>query len=636
MDYFYREQLQTFLLYCDNKSLVDTVDHLRRRKRPVFVNDTMEPEWDLLQAITHTLQQMGPSVQVRHVKGHQNDNINVHKLPLPAQLNVEADKLASDFQTKSLHGHLPAPLISHQHNQAQIHFAPDPSFMPQATQHPSSPTLTPQTQVPPSAAAELPIHHPPPLAINGSTSPFTPATSSQQTITRKVRHTLREIFAVQRTRTHIKLRESWSEATLQMVDWEAHGRAVSNTRETKTFITKLIYDLLPTGKRVYRYKKYYDHHCPSCEAEEEDRDHLWQCQCAKREQWRTQFLISLRHKCTSAETSPVLTSLLVGGIRSAFDNTAFQVEGSEEIQALAAAQDHLGWHQVLLGRFSLKWSEMQLAYLQQRGKEVTKYNHGTTWLCQLIHHIWKDLKKLWTLRNEDRHGKDEETKMACRYTQTRRETEWLYSLKEHCLPEHREQLFYSSIQEHLHHEQSELQMRDWIHLSKKAILSSVEQFNQQATARTPAQSVIRRQQLRRQTPTRQRRSTQPTAVWQEQSARREAPTPLQPQHQQQRQPTLQRWFQRRQASLSTTPTPPNMPPPSIRRSQQAPTVQTPRVRRITRSIQSRSQISNSTKEIPDNYAESLTDLDCSSADERDTSDEESNSGLPKVKMKGRC
>jgi hypothetical protein len=172
-------------------------------------------------------------------------------------------------------------------------------------------------------------------------------------------------------------------------------------------------------------------------------------------------------------------------------------------------------------------------------------------------------------------------------------------------------------------------MRDWIHLSKEAILSSVEQFNQQATARTPAQSVIRRQQLRRQTPTRQRRRTHPTAVWQEQLARGEAPDQLQPQHQQQRQTTLQRWFRRRQ-----TPTPPTMPPPPSNRPQQAP-VTTPRVRRITRSIQSRSQFSNSTKETPDNYAESLTDLDCSSADESATSDDESNSGLPKVKMKRR-
>jgi predicted RNA-binding Zn-ribbon protein involved in translation (DUF1610 family) len=178
------------------------------------------------------------------------------------------------------------------------------------------------------------------------------------------------------------------------VDWEAHSRAVSNTRETRIFITKLIHDLLPTGARVHRYKKYYVHHCPSCGANEEDRMHMWQCQSPRREQWRKQFLITLRSKCRSSNTCPVLTSLLLGGIRSVFDDTAFQAEGSAEIEALAAEQDHLGWHQVLLGRFSKKWISAQSAYLHQREIPPTGFNHGTTWLCQLIHTIWKELKQL--------------------------------------------------------------------------------------------------------------------------------------------------------------------------------------------------------------------------------------------------
>ena len=228
--------------------------------------------------------------------------------------------------------------------------------------------------------------------------------------------------------------------------------------------------------------------------------HLWQCQSPRREQWRKQFLITLGSKCRSSNTCPVLTSLLLGGIRSVFDDTAFQAEGSAEIEALAAEQDHLGWHQVLLGRFSKKWISAQSAYLHQREIPPTGFNHGTTWLCQLIHTIWNELKQLWTLRNEDRHGRDEESKLACKYNHTRRVTEWLYNLRDQCLPEDRDHMFYPSIQEHLQREQSEREMRDWIHLHKKAILASVDQFHQRASGRHSLPDPRRRQQSKTKYP----------------------------------------------------------------------------------------------------------------------------------------
>jgi hypothetical protein len=159
----------------------------------------------------------------------------------------------------------------------------------------------------------------------------------------------------------------------------------------------------------------------------------------------------------------------------------------------------------------------------------------------LIHCIWKEMKTLWMLRNEDRHGKDEETRLARRYHHTRRETEWLYSMKDHCLPEHREELFYSSLQEHLHMEQSEKQMRDWISLSKRAIISSVNQSHEQSTARAPVRGVRRQQQVQQQSTGRSRRTRIPQ-TWREDTVT-DNPTAQTPEEDQQMRITMQQWLQ---------------------------------------------------------------------------------------------
>ena len=188
--------------------------------------------------------------------------------------------------------------------------------------------------------------------------------------------------------------------------------------------------------------------------------------------------------CSRMDTSPDICALLIYGIESEFNDTHCTTEGiPPEIADLAAEQNHLGWHQILLGRFSLKWELAQREYLESQDIEFTRYNHGTQWQRKLITCIWEAMRQLWTIRNEDRHGKDEETRLACRYRHTQEETKWLYDLKEQCCPEHRDLLFYSDLGEHNQKLTTEKMMRDWIYRSKSAILSSADQYCERSTNR---------------------------------------------------------------------------------------------------------------------------------------------------------
>jgi hypothetical protein len=55
--------------------------------------DVLDAEWDLLVEIQDALKEM-PGIDLIYVKSHQDDQVPYDRLPLMAQLNVDADKLA--------------------------------------------------------------------------------------------------------------------------------------------------------------------------------------------------------------------------------------------------------------------------------------------------------------------------------------------------------------------------------------------------------------------------------------------------------------------------------------------------------------------------------------------------------------
>jgi hypothetical protein len=63
-------------------------------------NPTSEPEWDVLHEIKWTFSNELQGGKLVHTKGHQDDTHNYEKLPSLAQLNIDADKLAGQFQNR--------------------------------------------------------------------------------------------------------------------------------------------------------------------------------------------------------------------------------------------------------------------------------------------------------------------------------------------------------------------------------------------------------------------------------------------------------------------------------------------------------------------------------------------------------
>jgi hypothetical protein len=61
--------------------------------------DVQCPEWDILSCIIATLSKF-PHLKLQYVKGHQDRTAAYERLPLLAQLNVDADDMATKYQCK--------------------------------------------------------------------------------------------------------------------------------------------------------------------------------------------------------------------------------------------------------------------------------------------------------------------------------------------------------------------------------------------------------------------------------------------------------------------------------------------------------------------------------------------------------
>ena len=195
-------------LATDSQSLLDTIKghSPQPEDQPVFAADDqwtdteqwpleeLSPEWDVVQNIRQLLVTM-PHITLEYVRGHQDRRIRYRFLPLTAQLNVDADSRANLFQT-SYGGPRPiAPLT----DVAGVHL-----IFPSGT----------------------------------VTANYTAAIRYQATYKPLL--------------THIRQHYGWSEATVQTVNWKAHGCSIRKNIQKKSHVVKLVQGLLPTNHKEHR------------------------------------------------------------------------------------------------------------------------------------------------------------------------------------------------------------------------------------------------------------------------------------------------------------------------------------------------------------------------------------------------
>jgi hypothetical protein len=203
----------------------------------------------------------------------------------------------------------------------------------------------------------------------------------------------------------------------------------------------LVHQILPIGTWIHKYDSVkYTIGCPTCREHDETYDYLsFQCHHPSRAGWKAQLKATLIKFTDKSDSHHLLQDILVTGIHNRIHGLPFPThQYPPDWQELIDSQSQIGWKQLLLGRFSVKWWENQEQYLRINS------NHGPLWLSTLIIRLWSHCYVLWESRNKDKHGHDVETERAALLAQVKGQM-----VKNRCFPIDRLKWFHPMLEEHI-------------------------------------------------------------------------------------------------------------------------------------------------------------------------------------------
>ena len=183
-------------LVCDNQGLI-TMITTKLTYSTIYVNTTMEAEWDCIAQILSTPQSMGDfAPTIEHIKGHQDETTPYEELPLLAQLNCDANVHANRYL---------------QEHSTIIH---------------TTAYLFPEGQ----CVLQLP----------------------EGTITRNIKEECVKAWTLPPYREYVTTKSGWwTDKIYNMVDWTAHSQALKQHEKHRTTLVKYIHSILPLGKQVH-------------------------------------------------------------------------------------------------------------------------------------------------------------------------------------------------------------------------------------------------------------------------------------------------------------------------------------------------------------------------------------------------
>ena len=375
------DQKWNITLHCDNISMVKrssaTIDLTR-----VYPNSTLDSDWDILAEIWNTMDQLGDDAKpsICHIKGHQDDDTDYWNLPLAAQLNVDADRLADQYlELEPFHPYEQVVLL-------------------------------------PTSNVQLNI-------LGG-------------TVTHHLKRELRLARTTEPYAVKLCSKNGWTREVFDAIDWDAHGRALARNDNHHVTLAKYINGYAPVGRVVNRYDKKYPKECCSCNLPEETTQHLHQCPATSREKWRKDTITTVRIHLEEKDTPLQIIELFLSGLHSVLYNTDEEsIIVPAGLEDLAENQRMIGWKHILMGRLSSQWQQHQQSHLASTNQATAK-NNGLTWATDLASLIFKQWWKLWELRNGDRHGQDMISRAEAQKRQAIREMHQLYELKDTVLPQY--------------------------------------------------------------------------------------------------------------------------------------------------------------------------------------------------------
>ena len=314
---------------------------------------TRDLHFDLLSAIIGFWSEMSAEAFPVHVKGHQDDSIEIVNLPRLARMNVKMDALAKAILKSSLSAH---------------HAAPTASFT---------------FGLPPITCRTVPIE-----------SSF--AKSAVATV------------------ATIKAREYWigkfklSTRSAMSLNWTSFGRAFKSTAFARQiFLRKWLSQTVPVGTTLRKRKSGTNNRCPRCNCYEETTLHVLTCPNREASTHRLALLTALFSTIRDIDTCPLLAdaleSILSRWLHRPRGFTIHACSIDTSVAACILSQDALGWYQFICGFHSLALVNYQRTfYTRKRSRKSAPY-----WASKLTRALWTFIHEMWAHRTLAKHSINE-------------------------------------------------------------------------------------------------------------------------------------------------------------------------------------------------------------------------------------
>jgi hypothetical protein len=296
----------------DNLELIKRLKAHKHYTEP-YPNETLKSEFDVTEQIYRTTESYGIIASYKWVKGHQDKNTAYMDLNLEAQLNVDADKFAGDYQLDQ------------------------GKFRPMVFLLPSCDAM---------------------LSIRGIS------------ITSNYRKQLIRAYVEPEYIQYLQYKFQWSNEIIETISWKCLSLAIQRINRD-VLITKICNDLLPTAETLCKMK--YQHHdtCILCN-NHETRDHMIRCTAPSRIKWRNQYIKAIRTKLNKIETEFSITEALCSAIAAwlehgEVDISKFPIRFANAI----ISQESIGWRHFFAGKISQEWLLLQENSTNKRRETVT-------------------------------------------------------------------------------------------------------------------------------------------------------------------------------------------------------------------------------------------------------------------------
>jgi len=296
-------------------------------------------------AIRTTLRDLAPlQVQLRHVKGHQDQQKRHSRLPLPAILNIECDKRASEY------------LITARRTKPQ-----------------------PNLPIPQSY---------PLLKIAG------------QIIVRNIQSSLRDAASTPDYHKYLQKKLKWTDRDCENANWISLKMAIQKfERNDQQRLQKFLHDWLPLRASPHMFQPASDRSCPVCQQDNEDLWHFLECQHLARHPAYQQMHTALQDLHRRHHVDPHMMQMLWQGIDSIHNQYTIDDQHDSyptTFQNMFDEQRSIGWEQLFYGRMATSW-----AYFIDHS---TQYKtNGTIFYSQITVCIWKYILGSWTIHNAALH-----------------------------------------------------------------------------------------------------------------------------------------------------------------------------------------------------------------------------------------